>query len=91
MPPSPTSAPSATGERIATFRQGKAFLIFSLILAAALLGLAVFVFYLSTIVPMGNDGPVSLHTSRGMTLNFASQHSVFYFTSGLLAALLDAR
>ena len=87
MQPSPIHAPATTGELIATFRQGKAFLIFSLILAAALLGLAVFVFYLSTIVPMGNDGPVSLHTSRGMTLNFASQHSVFYFTSGLLAVV----
>ncbi|CRM36100.1 hypothetical protein [Pseudomonas sp. 58 R 12] len=59
MQPSPTHAPATTGELIATFRQGKAFLIFSLILAAALLGLAVFVFYLSTIVPMGNDGPVN--------------------------------
>jgi hypothetical protein len=76
---------SATGELIATFRQGKAFLIFNLILAAAFLGLAVFVFYLSTILPMGNDGPVSLQTSRGMTLNFASTHVMFYFTTGLLA------
>ncbi|WP_426133642.1 hypothetical protein [Pseudomonas sp. PWP3-1b2] len=87
MQSSSTHAPSATGELVATFRQGKAFLIFSLILAAVFLGLAVFVFYLSTIVPMGNDGPVSIQTSRGMTLNFASQHSVFYFTTGLLAVV----
>nr|WP_314566567.1 hypothetical protein [uncultured Pseudomonas sp.] len=87
MQPSSTPTPATPGELIATFRQGKAFLIFSLILAAVCLGLAVFVLYLSTIVPMGDDGPVSLHTSRGMTLNFANQHTVFYFTSGLLAVV----
>lgn len=85
MQPTNPQAPSATGELIATFRHGKAFLIFSLILAAVLLGLAVFVFYLSTILPMGDDGPVTLQTSRGMTLNFASGHVVFSFTTGLLA------
>lgn len=79
--------PSDTGELIATFRQGKAFLIFGLILAVVCLGLAAFVFYLSTIVPMGDNGPVTLHTSRGMTMNFASQDVVFSFTTGLLALI----
>jgi hypothetical protein len=80
-------APSATGELIATFRQGKAFLIFGPILAVVFLGLAAFVFYLSTIVPMGDNGPVTLHTSRGMIMNFASQDVVFSFTTGLLALI----
>jgi hypothetical protein len=79
--------PSDTGELIATFRQGKAFLIFGLILAVVCLGLAAFVFYLSTIVPMAHNGPVTLHTSRGMTMNFASQDVVFSFTTGLLALI----
>lgn len=80
-------APSDTGQLIATFRQGKAFLIFGLILAVVCLGLAAFVFYLSTIVPMAHNGPVALHTSRGMTMNFASQDVVFSFTTGLLALI----
>jgi hypothetical protein len=87
MQPNNSYTSSDTGELIATFRQGKAFLIFGLILAAVFFGLAVFVFYLSTIVPMGHNGPVTLQTSRGMTLNFSGEHSVFSFTIGLLAII----
>ncbi|RZI59125.1 MAG: hypothetical protein EOP14_04495, partial [Pseudomonas sp.] len=87
MQPNNFHTSSDTGELIATFRQGKAFLIFGLILAVVFLGLAAFVFYLSTIVPMGDNGPVTLHTSRGMTMNFASQDVVFSFTTGLLALI----
>ncbi|MFP3924291.1 hypothetical protein [Pseudomonas sp. W5-36] len=85
MQPNNSHTSSDAGELIATFRQGKAFLVFGLILAVVFLGLAAFVFYLSTIVPMGDNAPVTLHTSRGMTLNFASQQMVFSFTTGLLA------
>ncbi|MDH0747876.1 hypothetical protein N5D61_16190 [Pseudomonas sp. GD03842] len=81
-----SQAPSASGELIATFRQGKALLIFSLILAAVFLGLAVFVLYLSTILPEAN-GPASLQTSRGMTLSFDSKQAVLNFTAGFLALL----
>lgn len=87
MQPNNSQTSSDTGELIATFRQGKAFLIFGLILAAVLFGLAAFVFYLSTIVPMGDNGPVTLHTSRGMTLNFSGKHVVFSFTIGLLVII----
>lgn len=87
MQPNNSYTSSDTGELIATFRQGKAFLIFGLILAVVFLGLAAFVFYLSTIVPMGDNGPVTLHTSRGMTLNFSGEHKVFSFTIGLLATI----
>jgi hypothetical protein len=78
---------SDTGELIATFRQGKAFLIFGLILAVVFLGLAALVFYLSTIMPIGDNGPVIIHTSRGMDLNIASQQMVFSITTGLLALI----
>lgn len=87
MQPNNSHTSSDTGELIATFRQGKAFLIFGLILAVVFLSLAAFVFYLSTIVAMGDNGPVTLHTSRGMTLNFSGEHKVFSFTIGLLATI----
>ena len=87
MQPNNSYTSSDTGELIATFRQGKAFLIFGLILAVVFLGLAAFVFYLSTIVPMGHNGSVTLHTSRGMTLNFTGKHVVFSFTIGLLVII----
>lgn len=87
MPPSPSQAPSVTGELIASFRHGKGFLIFSLIFAVVLLGLAVFVVYLGTILPPGNEGPVSLQTSRGMALSFSNPHTLIYATSALLAVL----
>ncbi|WP_455914538.1 hypothetical protein [Pseudomonas syringae] len=87
MQPNNSHTSSDAGELIATFRQGKAFLIFGLILAVVFLGLAAFVFYLSTIVPMGDHGPVTLQTSRGMTLNFSGEHKVFSFTIGLLATI----
>ncbi|MBD8596557.1 hypothetical protein [Pseudomonas sp. CFBP 8772] len=87
MQPNNSHTSSDIGELIATFRQGKAFLIFGLILAVVFLGLAAFVFYLSTIVPMGHNGPVTLHTSRGMTLNFTGKHVVFSFTIGLLVII----
>lgn len=87
MQSSPTQAPSATGELIASFRHGKGFLIFSLIFGVVLLALAGFVLYLGTILPPGNDGPVNLQTSRGMALNFANPHTLIYATSALLVVL----
>lgn len=87
MQSSPTQAPSATGELIASFRHGKGFLIFSLIFGVVLLALAGFVLYLGTILPPGNDGPVNLQASRGMALNFANPHTLIYATSALLAVL----
>ncbi|MCP1512712.1 MULTISPECIES: hypothetical protein [Pseudomonas] len=87
MQSSSTPASSDTGELIASFRHGKGFLIFSLIFGVALLALAAFVLYLGTILPPGNEGPVGITTSRGMTMNFSSAQSVINFTSGLLAIL----
>lgn len=87
MQSSPTQAPSATGERVASFRHGKGFLIFSVVFGVVLLALAGFVLYLGTILPPGNDGPVNLQTSRGMVLNFANPHTLIYATSALLAVL----
>lgn len=86
MQSSPTQAPSATGELIASFRHGKGFLIFSLIFGVALLGLAVFVLYLGTILPAGSNGPVT-QTARGMSFSFSSPQTVIYFTSALLTVL----
>lgn len=87
MQSSASQAPSSAGELIASFRHGKAFLVVSLIFGTVMLGLAGFVLYLSTILPPGNDGPVSLQTSRGMTFNFSDAHTVFYGTSVLLAVI----
>ncbi len=87
MQTSPAQTPSATGELIASFRHGKGFLIFSLVFGVVLLGLAGFVLYLGTILPPGNEGPVSLQTSRGMALNFSSPQTLIYATSALLAVL----
>ncbi|MGE7815988.1 hypothetical protein ACQKMW_21520 [Pseudomonas sivasensis] len=87
MPSSPFQAPSNTGELIASFRHGKAFLVVSLIFGSVMLAMAGFVLYLSTILPQGNNGPVTLQTSRGMTLNFSDPLMVFYATSALLALI----
>ncbi|MGK9417361.1 hypothetical protein ACSSUR_14610 [Pseudomonas cedrina] len=87
MQPSPTQAPSAAGELIASFRHGKGFLIFSLIFGVVLLGLAVFVLYLGTILPAGSNGPVVGQTVRGMSFSFSSPQTVIYFTSALLTVL----
>ncbi|CRM47155.1 hypothetical protein [Pseudomonas sp. 37 R 15] len=87
MQSSPTQTPSATGELIASFRHGKGFLIFSLIFGVALLGLAVFVLYLGTILPAGSHGPVVGQTSRGLSFSFSSPQTLIYFTSALLTVL----
>ena len=87
MQPSPTQAPTATGELIASFRHGKGFLIFSLIFGVALLGLAAFVLYLGTILPAGSGGPVVGQTSRGMSFSFSSPQMLIYATSALLTVL----
>ncbi|MCD5973511.1 hypothetical protein [Pseudomonas quasicaspiana] len=73
-----------TGELIATFRHGKGFLVFSLVFGVVLLGLAAFVLYLGTILPPGNNGPVTT-VSRGMTLNFSSPQMLINLTSAGLA------
>ncbi|NMZ51687.1 hypothetical protein [Pseudomonas poae] len=87
MQPSPTQAPSATGELIASFRHGKGFLMFSLIFGVVLLGLAVFVLYLGTILPAGSEGPVAGETSRGLSFSFSSPQTLIYATSALLAVI----
>ncbi|WP_242527067.1 hypothetical protein [Pseudomonas orientalis] len=87
MQSSSAQTPSATGELIASFRHGKGFLIFSLIFGVALLGLAVFVLYLGTILPAGSSGPVVGQTSRGLSFSFSSPQTLIYFTSALLTVL----
>ncbi|AZE96449.1 hypothetical protein C4J96_4364 [Pseudomonas orientalis] len=87
MQPSPTQAPSATGELIASFRHGKGFLIFSLIFGVALLGLAVFVLYLETVMPATNNGPIVVQLSRGTAFTFSSPQTLTYSISALLAVL----
>ena len=87
MQSSPSQAPSNAGELLASFRHGKAFLVVSLVFGTVMLALAGFVLYLGTILPPGNEGPVSLQTSRGMALNFSSPQTLIYATSALLAVL----
>lgn len=87
MQPSPTQVPSATGELIASFRHGKGFLIFSLIVGVVLLGLAVFVLYLGTLLPAGSEGPIAGETSRGLSFSFSSPQTLIYATSALLAVI----
>ncbi|MBC3302420.1 hypothetical protein H0Z09_14920 [Pseudomonas sp. SWRI18] len=87
MQPSPTQAPSAAGELIASFRHGKGFLIFSLIFGVALLGLAVFVLYLETVIPATNNGPIVVQLSRGTAFTFSSPQTLTYSISALLTVL----
>lgn len=77
----------ATGALVGSYRYGKALKIFVLTLCVVLIGLAGFVLYLGTILPVQEAGPVSLTTQRGTTLNFSSQAMLIYFTSGLLVVL----
>lgn len=87
MQPSPTSSAPTTGELIANFRYGKGFLVFTVIFGIVMLGLAVFVLYLSTILPPDNTGPVSIHNNRGLTLSFSSPQMLMYGTSALLGLI----
>jgi hypothetical protein len=65
-----------TGQLISTFRHGKCFLVFMLLFAIVMLGLAGFVLYLGTILPTGSSGAT---TSRG-----SSPQMLIYSVSGLL-------
>lgn len=80
MQSSSTASPSTTGELIATFRHRKGALIFCLAFAAVLLGVAVFVLYLGTILLPGNEAPVGRHATPGQSDRF-----IIYGTSVMLA------
>lgn len=77
----------ATDALVGSYHYGKALKISVLTLCVVLIGLAGFVLYLGTILPVQDAGPVSLTTQRGTTLNFSSQAMLIYFTSGLLVVL----
>jgi hypothetical protein len=62
MQQSPTPASTVTGQLISTFRHGKGFLVFLLLLAIGLLCMAGFVLYLGTLLPVASSGA---NTSRG--------------------------
>lgn len=79
MQQSSTTAPTATGQLISTFRHGKGFLVFMLLFAIVMLGLAGFVLYLGTILPEGSSGA---NTSRG-----SSPQMLIYSVSGLLVVI----
>ena len=79
MQQSSTTAPTATGQLISTFRHGKGFLVFMLLFAIVMLGLAGFVLYLGTILPAGSSGA---NTSRG-----SSPQMLIYSVSGLLVVI----
>jgi len=79
MQQSPTPASTVTGQLISTFHHGKGFLVFMLLFAIVLLGLAGFVLYLGTILPAGSSGA---NTSRG-----SSPQLLIYSVSGLLVVI----
>ncbi|MGF6201405.1 hypothetical protein [Pseudomonas laurylsulfatiphila] len=79
MQQSPTPASTVTGQLISTFHHGKGFLVFMLLFAIVLLGLAGFVLYLATILPTGSSGA---NTSRG-----SSPQLLIYSVSGLLVVI----
>jgi hypothetical protein len=79
MQQSPKPAPAVTGQLISTFRHGKGFLVFMLLFAIVMLGLAGFVLYLGTILPAGSSGA---NTSRG-----SSPQLLIYSVSGLLVVI----
>ncbi|WP_109514427.1 hypothetical protein [Pseudomonas ovata] len=81
------SSSQPAGQLIATYRHGKAFLIFTLGFSLFMLGLAAFVLYLQTILPVADTGPVIVESSgrRGMTMQFSSQSMMIYCTAAFLA------
>ena len=85
--PAPSLSTPVTGELLASFRHGKGFPLFMLVLALVMLGMACFVLYLGTILPLDSSGPVSVNSSRGTNLNFSSPQMLIYFTSALLAVI----
>ena len=76
MQQSPTPASTVTGQLISTFRHGKGFLVFLLLLAIVLFCMAGFVLYLGTILPVASS---AANTSRG-----SSPQLLIYSVSGLL-------
>ena len=76
MQQSPKPASTVTGQLISTFRHGKGFLVFLLLLAIVLFCMAGFVLYLGTILPVASSGA---NTSRG-----SSPQLLIYSVSGLL-------
>ncbi|MBF4559691.1 hypothetical protein H7698_26815 [Pseudomonas sp. p50] len=87
MQQSSSASTPVTGALIASFRHGKGFPIFILIVGLVMLGMACFVLYLSTILPAGSSGPVSVNTSRGTHLDFSSPQMMMYFASAFLAVI----
>ncbi|MNO68181.1 hypothetical protein D3C76_590030 [compost metagenome] len=79
MQQSPTPASTVTGQLISTFRHGKGFLVFLLLLAIGLFCMAGFVLYLGTILPVASSGA---NTSRG-----SSPQLLIYSVSGLLVVI----
>lgn len=79
MQQSPTPASTVTGQLISTFRHGKGFLVFLLLLAIGLLCMAGFVLYLGTLLPVASSGA---NTSRG-----SNPQLLIYSVSGLLVVI----
>jgi hypothetical protein len=79
MQQSLTPAPTVTGQLISTFRHGKGFLVFLLLLAIGLLCMAGFVLYLGTLLPVASSGA---NTSRG-----SNPQLLIYSVSGLLVVI----
>jgi hypothetical protein len=87
MQQSPSPSAPVTGELVASFRHGKGFPLFMLILGLIMLGMACFVLYLGTILPVDSSAPVSVNSSRGTNLNFSSPQMLVYCTSAFLAVI----
>ncbi|WP_346831973.1 hypothetical protein ABDX87_05540 [Pseudomonas abietaniphila] len=89
MPTTSTTSTTepATGELVARFQYGTGFLIFLLVFGVVMLGMAGFVLYLSTLLPVSGSGPVTLTTQRGSALEFSSATLLIYCTSAFLAVL----
>lgn len=79
---SPSSSP---GELIASFHHGKGFLIFTLCMGIFMLGMALVVLYLGTVLPPTDTGPVEITTRRGTTLTFSSLMMMIYCSAAFLA------
>jgi archaellum biogenesis protein FlaJ (TadC family) len=79
MQHSSSTSPTVTGQLISTFHHGKGFLVFMLLFAIVMLGLAGFVLYLGTLLPTGSSGA---NTSRG-----PSPQLLIYSVCGLLVVI----
>jgi len=86
MQQSPASLTSQTGDLIATFHHGKAFVYFTLIGSLFFLAVAGAILSLGSISPITDNGSASLSNSHCFNLDFSRQQGMIYSAAAFVAA-----